>query len=165
VIAIGEHAAAPRLRVATKRLVDVLRRGDREALHAARERRFVLGLDEHVDVLSLQADMDDAQPFAPRRGDRCRADRLVHVAAAQAPDCRADTHHDMQRMVRLEIRARLMPLAGANPARLSSGTSPLAAAAKQRLLDMPLALRHRRHDYDVYHLLVDRQSICVDCAQ
>jgi hypothetical protein len=77
--AIREHRAAPALRhrmsirgaslrvlAGAPRLqadgaVEVLGCGDLEALHAAREREPVTRLDEEVDVVALDADVNDAK--------------------------------------------------------------------------------------------------------
>src|SRR5690348_1538074 len=102
-ISIAEHLAAPRLGAVTERRIDVLRRGDLETLHAASERDLVLRLDKHMEVAALQADVDDTKSFAPRRGERCIAHGLVHVAPPQAAHCRHDAHRHVKRMVRLEL--------------------------------------------------------------
>jgi len=76
VIAVGEDLAAPPAHAIAERGVDCPGRGDLEALHAQAERRLVLGLDEHMQVRSLDAHVNDAEPLAQRRRDRRTADRL-----------------------------------------------------------------------------------------
>jgi hypothetical protein len=146
VITIGKHLAAAPARTLSERGVDVPRRRDCEALHPAGERHLVIGLDEQVNMRALQADVDDPEPLAQRRGDRGVAQRLVHRAPPQAPHLRRHPHHDVQRMVRLELRPRFMSLAGTCAPGLPPCTAPLAAAPKQLLLSSPprLATRPRR---------------------
>ncbi|HEY6176140.1 MAG TPA: hypothetical protein VIX73_16915 [Kofleriaceae bacterium] len=156
-IAIGKHLAAPTVFTFSERRVDVLRRRNLEALHAASERRLVLGFDEHVDVVPLQADVNDTKPLAPRRRDRRLAQSLVHRASPQAAYRRYDANSDVQRVIRLELWPRVVALPGARPARLPSGTTPLAAVPEQLLLDMPLAIRfRRRHELTI---MMDEQSV------
>src|SRR5262245_39576387 len=80
VIAIGKYLAAAPPRASSQCRIDVPRRRDREALHSASEGRLVLSLDKHVDVVPLQADVDDPEPLAQRGGDRRLAHRLVEPA-------------------------------------------------------------------------------------
>jgi len=78
VVAVGKHrASATPLAVAEDR-IDVPRRRDLEALHAARELAGVVSLDEQVDVGALQADVDDPDPLADRGDDRRLSYRAVH---------------------------------------------------------------------------------------
>lgn len=154
-IAIAEHLAAPRVGAIPERGIDMLRCRDLEPLHALRERALVLRLDEHMHVTVLQTRVNDPEAPAARRRDRRVADRLVHVPPPQIPHRRADAHHHMQRLIRFEVRPCLMPLAGSCSARLSAGTTPLATASEQRLLNMPPALRPRRH----VHIIISDTSI------
>jgi hypothetical protein len=147
VVAVREHLAAAPLHAVSERGVDVPGRGDLEALHPAGKRSLVLGLDEHMHVGTLQADVHDPKPLAQRRGDRGVAHRLVQLAPPQAADRRRDPHHDVQRVIRLELRPRLVPFPRARTSGLSPGAAPLAAAPEQLLLDVspvPRALRLRR---------------------
>jgi hypothetical protein len=70
VIAVIEHLASPPPLAIPEHSIDVLRGRDHEPLHPLRQRRPVLGLDDHVHVIPLQADMHDPQPLAHRRRDR-----------------------------------------------------------------------------------------------
>jgi hypothetical protein len=99
----------------------------------------VLGLDDQVHVGALQAEVNHAKPRAQRRDERGLAHRLVQLAAPQAANCRDYPHHHVQRLIRLERRARVVTLAGARPLRFAPGAAPFAAVAEQLLLDMPLA--------------------------
>ncbi len=72
----------------------------------------MLGLDEHVDMVSLQADMDDPDVLAERGGDRGTAHRLIQRTATEAADLRHDAHHDVQRLIGLEVRPPTVPLSG-----------------------------------------------------
>jgi hypothetical protein len=95
VISIGEHLAPPPALAISQRGVDVPRCGDLEALHPAGERGLVVGLDQHVHMSSLQADVDDPEPLAQRRRDRRIAHGLVQLAPPQAAHRRRDPHHDV----------------------------------------------------------------------
>jgi hypothetical protein len=85
VVAVGEYLAAPALACrGAERGVDVLGRGDLEALHATREGVLVLGLHQHVDVRALDAEVA-REPFGlrpaplrlpPRRNSACCTCRL-----------------------------------------------------------------------------------------
>jgi hypothetical protein len=80
VVAVGEHGAAP-----PGGAVEVARRGDLEALHAAGELHAARRLDEEMDVRALDADVDDLEALlAAPRGDERLADRRVGGAAAKA---------------------------------------------------------------------------------
>jgi hypothetical protein len=99
-----------------------------------------------VNVGALQRDVNDPKPLAQRRRDRGLAQRLVHRASPQATDLRRDPHHDVQRVIRLELRPRLVPFPGTRAPGLPSSTAPLAAPPEQLLLTSPLrlSLRPRR---------------------
>jgi hypothetical protein len=75
----------------------------------------VLRLDDQVDVIALNADVDDAKrvtgvvvELAARDGDGRLAQRLVHVPLAQAADRVDDAQHDVHRIPRVECRALLV---------------------------------------------------------
>jgi hypothetical protein len=163
VIAVGEHpAASPPVLACAERGIDEPRRGDLEALHAARERHLVLGLDQHVDVRALEADVHDAEPIAHCREDRGLAHDLVHHAPPQAPHRRHNAHHDVERVVWPDLGPRVVPRACPRTLRLAAGALALAAAPEQRLLDVPLArtLRlRRRHCFTDYHACAGCPSI------
>jgi hypothetical protein len=164
-VAIGEHRAAAPPCTMAERGVDVPRRRDQKALHAAGERGLVLSLDEHVHMVALEADVDDPEPLSQRGGDRGVAHRLVQLAPSQAAHRRCDADHDVQRMIRLELQTRLVPFPRTRALGLSPGTTPLSAAPEQLLLDVPLALtlRLRRPHWCIdYHADPDCQ---VDWAQ
>jgi hypothetical protein len=137
VIAIREHLAAARPSAVAERSVDVTRRRDRKALHPAGERGLVLGLDDQVHVVALQRDVDDTEPLTQRSRDRGIVHRLVHPAAPQAAHRRSDPHHHVQRVIRLEVRPRPVPLARPWPLRLATSAAALATPTEQRLLHMP----------------------------
>jgi len=154
-IAIRKYPAAAPPGSLAERCVDVPRCRNLEALHSASERHPVLGLHKQVDMVSLQADMNDPDVLAKRRGDRGTAHRLVQRAAPETADLRHDTHHDVQRLIRLEVGPPAVPLPGARTARFSPGAAPLATTPKQRLLDVLLApspaLRCHAHTIATHH--------------
>ena len=96
VIAIVKHApTAPPELVGAQDRVDIARRRDLESLKTPREYLLVLGLDQHVNVVTLQRDVHDADPLSHCRDDRRFAQSPVHVAAAQTSDGRHNAQHDM----------------------------------------------------------------------
>jgi hypothetical protein len=101
---------------------------DLEALHPARQRRLVVGLDPQVDVRALDADVDDPEVLASRRRERRFADRLVGEPAAQAAHRGDGPQHDVHRVPGVELG----PLAVRRPRpptlRLAASPPPLAAA-------------------------------------
>ena len=93
VIAIDEHlSAVPEPRI------EPLRRRDQQALHAFAERAFVVGLDDEVDMRSLNAEMDDAEIRARQRRLQRAANRSIASPPAQSPDLRRDSHGDTNRL-------------------------------------------------------------------
>jgi hypothetical protein len=66
----------------------------------------------------------------------------------QAAHRRHHPDHDVQRMVRLERRPRVVRFPGPRALRLPPGTAPLATPPEQQLLHVPfpVALLLRRHD-------------------
>ena len=102
VVAVGEHwpsAARPRPVLADRR-VQVLGRRDLKALHPRGERALVLGLDEQMQVIALNAEVHDPELLAPRGGQRGLAHRLVRRATAQIADRTNHAHDDVHRMPR-----------------------------------------------------------------
>jgi hypothetical protein len=87
-VAVGKHrSASPWSRPAlADRHVQMLRRGDLEALHAPREGGLVLRLDQQVNMRALDTEMHDPEVSAPRGDARCLADRLIRLPAPQAAD-------------------------------------------------------------------------------
>src|ERR1043166_863639 len=119
VIPIAEYLPSSWPRAITQRSIDILRRRDLEALHAACECALVVRLCQHVHVVALQAHVNDPESLAPRGDDRRIAQRLVHVPPSQAAHRRHDSHHDVQPVLSLEVRPRLVPLPRPRTARLS----------------------------------------------
>ena len=60
----------------------------------------MISLDEQVEVGALDAEVDDAKVFPPRRGERGFADRPVGEPTAQAADRANDAQDDVHRMPR-----------------------------------------------------------------
>src|SRR5262245_49196639 len=139
-IAVGEYlsAAAPESTVA-EGSIDIPRCRDLESLHTARERSLVVRLDQHVNMVALQADVRDPDPLADRGDDRCCADRLVHVPSTQTAHGRHDAQHDVKRMTQLDVRPRLVRRSRSLALRLAPGSLALAAILEQHLLNVSLA--------------------------
>src|ERR1041385_7829247 len=91
VVAVGKYGTpAPRAWPSpADRRIEMLRGGNLKSLHARAERMLVAGFDDQVDVVVLDAEMDDAEALAPRSGQRGFVDRLIDAAPAQVAD-RAD---------------------------------------------------------------------------
>jgi hypothetical protein len=107
-VAVREHRPAPpgpRLALADRR-IEVLGRRDLKSLHPRRQRLLVLGLDQQVHVVSLDAELHDPEVLAQRRGQRRLADRLVHAPPPQV----ADRVHRSQRHVHGIPRMQVRPL-------------------------------------------------------
>ncbi|HEY6180260.1 MAG TPA: hypothetical protein VIX73_37720 [Kofleriaceae bacterium] len=96
-------------------------------------------------MIALQADMNDPESLAQRCRDRRLAHRLVHRTPPKTADGGHHAHHHVERMIRLELRPRLVALPGATPRRLSTSAASPATAPEQLLLHMPLPSRLRRH--------------------
>ena len=102
VVAVGEYRTPPpgaRPALADRR-VEVLGRRDLEALHPGRERALVVGFDEQMQVVALDAQVHDPEVLTPRRGQRRLANCLVRRSAAQVADRRHDAQHHMHGMPR-----------------------------------------------------------------
>ena len=130
VVAVGKDLASPPSCPVAKRRIDMSRCRDLEPLHPARERVLAVGLDQHVHVVSLQADMNDPESLAQRGGDGRMAYRLVQLPAPQATDRRHHAQHDVQRVIGLELRPPCVTHASARAFGLPSGAAPLASATK-----------------------------------
>jgi hypothetical protein len=139
VIAISEHRAAATPRTDREHSVHMPAGRDREALHAARKRKLVLRLDEHVHVRPLDADVHDPDPLAERCRDRRLAHRLVQRPPPHVPDRGDDPQDDVQRKLRLHQRPLLVPRARAAALRFATRSLALATAPEQLLLYVPLA--------------------------
>jgi hypothetical protein len=103
---------------------------DLEALHPRRQGDLSVGLDDEVEVRALDAEVDDPEVLAARRGERRLADRLVGEPAAQVADVPDDAQHDVDRMPRGELGPYLVRRPGP---RLALATrAPLAATLRGR---------------------------------
>src|ERR1044071_1349430 len=101
---------------------------DLKALHSSCERQLVVGLDQQVDVRSLDAELDDAEVLAPRCGERGLADGLVHASPAQVADGADYPQDDVNRVPRVEERSLLVRRAGPLALRRAPRAAPLTAA-------------------------------------
>src|SRR5262249_30999463 len=82
--------------------VEVLGRRDLEALHPGREGLLVVSLDEQMQVIALDAEMNDPEAFSPGGRERGFADRLVGAAATQIANRADHAQHDVNRVARVE---------------------------------------------------------------
>jgi len=129
VVAIGEHrTASPRAGpTLADRGVEVLGSRDLEALHTVGERALVVGLDQQMDVGTLDAEVHDAEVLPHRRDERGFADRMVDAAPAQVTDRAHHPQHDVHGIPRVEIRPFLVRCTGPLALRRPPSTAPLAA--------------------------------------
>jgi hypothetical protein len=143
VIAIHEHlAATPAISIA-ERSIDIPCGRDLESLHASSERLLVLRLGQHVNMRTLDADVNDPDPLAHRRRDGRVTNCAVQLGSTKATDLGQHAQHDVQHVPRLDLRPPLVSGPRTRTRRLASGTSALAAPPEQLLLYVPLARRFR----------------------
>jgi hypothetical protein len=142
----------------------VLGRRDLEALHPPGQGSLVVGLDQQMDVRSLEAELDDAKVFAARSGQRGLADRLVHAAPAQIADSADHPQRDMHRVPC--VQERPLPVRRARPRALrrTTGPAPLATARleQHQLLGPGAPLRAggvSLVDLHISHVDPDRDSV------
>lgn len=91
-IAEDATAAAPHHRV------DAPREADAEALHATRERRLVARLDDHVHVVALNREVDDAELAARAFGAEGVSDAREAALTPEVPDLRVHAERDVERL-------------------------------------------------------------------
>src|SRR5262245_61539806 len=130
VVSVREHHAPPPrawLALADGR-VEVLGGRDLEALHSRRQSLLVLGLDQQVNVVALDAEMDDAEVFSPGGSERRFANGLIDAAAPQVTDRADDPQHDVNRVAFVEKRPLLVRRTGTLPLGWPARTAPLASS-------------------------------------
>jgi hypothetical protein len=110
VIAVSKHGTAATRPgpVLADRRVEVLGGGDLKALHSRGEGALVLGLDEQMEVIALDAEVHDPEILAPRGSQRGLANCLVRRPASQAADRADDAQDDVHRVPRLQLGPRLV---------------------------------------------------------
>src|SRR5678816_4181978 len=79
-----------------------------------------------MKMRALDAEVDDPEVLAARRGERRIADRLVGEPSAQVADVSDDAQHDVDRMPRGELGPYLVRRSG--PGLALATRAPLAAA-------------------------------------
>jgi hypothetical protein len=119
-------------------LVDLPGGRDREALDALRECGLVIGLDDQVDMVPLDAHVADAKVLACRGDDRRLAKRQADVAAPKAADVPDDADRDVHGVARVVLGARLVALARALALGLTACTRAPAAVCPEDQLHLPL---------------------------
>ena len=125
-VAGGEDLAA-----AAAQSVEVARGGDHEGAEAVAERALVVCLDEQVDVVVLDAGVDDAEVgAADARGDRA-LDGGVAIGAAKAADVADDAQRDVLRLMARDVGTALVRRA----------VVALARTAREMRSDQPLSSR------------------------
>src|SRR5450755_4893941 len=95
------------------------------------------------------------------RGERRLFDRAKHCMRAQRLDVRTRTQHDMHRNVCGQLRASLVPLAGAFAALRSAGAFAFPATALPVLVELDLDLSRRPNQVG---MLPRRNSLSNDFA-
>ena len=144
VIAVREHRSSPpwpRLSFADG-CIEVLGRRDLEALHADSERALVIGLDQQMDVIVLDAQLHDAEVLAARRRQRGLSNRLVGTAATKLPDRRDHAQRDVHGIPGVQERALLVRRARPLALRRTTGAAALTAARREQLLLHGLPAKH-----------------------
>jgi hypothetical protein len=119
---------------ATKLAIEALRGGDREALHAAGEGVLVVGLDEQVHVVVLDAGVHDAIVCAAGALRDRAADRAIRVTRAQVADLARDAKDDVHGVIRDVLGTRAMARIVPALARLGPGLlrdAPVAGAGAE----------------------------------
>jgi hypothetical protein len=101
-----------------------------------RERVLVVSLDDQMDVVALDAHVDDAKVVALRRDDRRLAERQVDVASAQAIDAADDPDRDVHRMPAIVLGPYVVARARTLPLGLAARASALAAVRPEDHLDL-----------------------------
>jgi hypothetical protein len=94
VIAIAPHGAA-----ASERTIDGPRDTNGETANTADESVAVVRLRDQVQVIVLNAEVDDAEAV-PRSHGKGTADRRKDAGGPQAGDCRTGAQRDVHRMSR-----------------------------------------------------------------
>src|SRR6266545_2647212 len=116
VVAIGNHRPAP-----PHHRVEPPREPDRERAHAEREDPRPLRLDDEVEVVALDAEVDDPEaPMAPRRAER-RVDDAVRALAAEIPDGLGHPERHVHGVIRADLFARGMRDRSTRVRRLAAG--------------------------------------------
>src|SRR5678815_5524541 len=89
-----------------------------------------------MKMRALDAEVDDPEVLAARRGERRIADRLVGEPSAQVADCSDDAQHDVDRMPRGELGPYLVrrPAPGLALATRAPPAATLLGRRKQRQL-------------------------------
>lgn len=106
------------------------RGGDLEALHAARERDPVVGLDDQLEPRRVDLEVDDPEVGAAERGVHGAPDRLIRAALPELAD---GAHHacgDPHGVARRERGPDLVRLARDRPARRTAGADACAAVRR-----------------------------------
>ena len=98
-----------------------------------------------MEVVSLHAEVNDAEALALRRAHRGVVQREVDVAVAQVADVANDPHRDVHRVAVVVLRAKLVPLARARAAGLTAGTGSPAAVGLEGHLDLAALQAPLRH--------------------
>jgi hypothetical protein len=120
----------------------VLGRRDLKALHADSEGALVIRLDQQVDVIVLDAQLDDAEVLATRRRQRGLSNGLVGTAATKLPDRRDHAQRDVHGIPSVQERPLLVRRARPLALRRTTGAAALAAARREQLLLHELLARH-----------------------
>jgi hypothetical protein len=102
VVAEGEDGAA----TAAELAVQALGGGDREALHAARERQLAVGLDEQVQVVRLQAGVDEPKVGARGADADGAADGAIRAVRAEVANGVDDAKDDVHGVTRDDLGPR-----------------------------------------------------------
>ena len=108
VVAVRKHRASTTLprSILADRSIEVLGRRDLKALHSRRQRALVVGLDEQMQMIALDAEVHDPEVLASRGRQRRLAHCFVCRAAAQVVDVTHDAQDHVHRVPRLQLGPR-----------------------------------------------------------
>src|SRR5690606_14735428 len=118
----------------------------REPSDPLRERVLVVGLDDQVEVVPLDAHVHDAEVLALRGDDRRLAERQVEVLAAQPGGAADDPGRQVHRMPRIVLPPRRVACARTLAFRLASRAPALAAVGPEDHLDLIALHASLAHD-------------------
>jgi hypothetical protein len=103
---------------------------------------LVIGLDEQVDVVVLDAQLHDAEVLAASRRQRGLANGLVDTSAAKLADRCDHAQRDMHGIAGVQEWPLLVRRTRPRALRRTPGTTALTAARREQLLLHGLLARH-----------------------
>src|SRR6266481_4995443 len=115
---------------------------DRESLKPSRERPLVRCHYDEVKVVSLNREVDDAEPLTVAKTQERRGNRGETPPAAKVPDVREHSPRYMDRVVSRQLGTRAMANAGPRALRFPARASPRTSPGTQIQLELLWPARH-----------------------